>query len=58
MTKNRKLALGIVAFMITAVLSLIELGLIETPVDPLLQTGSALLGIVAKPVTAIIKFLG
>ena len=48
---------AIFAFIVTLTLCLVELDLLSTPVDALLQRGSAVLGVLSKPVWAIWKWL-
>lgn len=47
----------VIAFLLTVLLSSIELDLVETPVDSILQTGSAILAVITKPAIMVFKFL-
>ena len=47
----------VLAFVVALVLCLVELDLLNTPVDALLQRGSAVLGLAAKPVLALWRWL-
>lgn len=48
---------AILAFLLAVFLCLVELGWVDTPIDALLQRGSAVLGVLAKPVMALKKLI-
>lgn len=45
------------AFILALFLCFVELGWVDTPIDALLQRGSAILGVLAKPVMALKKLI-
>lgn len=48
---------AILAFLITLFLCFVEMGWVDTPIDALLQRGSAIFGVLAKPLLALKKFI-